>query len=470
MPSPAPADYNGDGKADFAVTGGSNARIFSGANGTVLDTAVLASPTLASVAMVGDVDGDGTVDYVTGSPYGMSGSGFFSLELSGGSYGSSNTAGGGHVGQSVSGIGDMNGDGISDLILADTEYNGSQARIDVLYGHAGAEADSYTVAGGVPAGYGFTIQLPTSSPAYFVGAGSAGDFDGDGFEDIAVGVRNGSTLDVYVVYGRAGLTGTITLDNTFLSNAKNVSWYSYDLTASGMANPSTNPLDLQLTSPGDMNGDGRDDLLIGMPHNNANDGEVIAVFGNNERGSTVAGQTLATAAGQALVGNASNNVLGDGGYGNVSISAGAGDDILNIGGLTPRSIDGGGGLDILQFTRSSSVLNFGAMGSEKLSGIERIIMAGTGQTLTLGIDDVFQLMQESVNGQLVIDSPDSGSKFMINDNLAGGTSTLNSTSMATLGFSYGGSTVQNSINYDVYNFGSGYQLLIDQNIATQQVI
>jgi hypothetical protein len=442
-----------NGTPDF-VDDGQGYVIFTGITGGLMGT---------DVAGIGDFDNDGYSDFAISSP--GQGTVYLGFGSENGPAGSLMTVSG--LGASsvdslqVYALGDMNGDGISDVGIADPTYNADQGRLHVLYGHAGADGDSYNVAGGVSGGNGFTIALDSGDPGQLVGAGSAGDFNGDGYSDIAVAVRTGTALDVYVVYGHTGMSGTIILNDAFLGDAENVYWMSYDLGVAGVSSPSTNPVDISLTSAGDLNGDGRDDLLIGMPHNQNNRGEVLAVYGADEGGAVTAGST-ATAAGQSLTGTAGNDTLSDGGMGNVSLRGGDGDDTLLISSADPRHIDGGGGMDIMQFMRSNGTLDLSAMGSEKVNGIERMIMGGNAQTLTLGVDDIFRLMQGSADGRLLIDSPNAGNAVVIDDN-QGGASTF-----AAMGFDNGGTTVENGITYDVHSFGD-YQLLIDQNIGSVNV-
>lgn len=359
-------------------------------------------------------------------------------------------------------MGDVNGDGISDIGFADIDADAGRGAFYVLYGNntrpTGIDVDALSPSQGV------SLHLPAGTN-HFVSGGSAGDFDGDGQSDVAVAIRNGATIDIYVIYGPAlSAGGSLLLDSSFLSNSANAFHMRYSLLGNGLTNPLTDPFDLEIKSPGDVNGDGRDDLLIGAESANGGAGEAILVWGRDGHGATTRGSMLeASAANQSLVGTTGNDsLLSNGGFANVSISAGAGNDQIEIEGSgSIGTIDGGAGFDILYMGATRSVLNFAAVGSEGLSGIERIIMQGTGQTLTLGIDDIFRLMQQSVDNILRIDSPSANSLQIDNMGRSG-------SSLADLGFTAVAGTTENSINYDVHQFGA-YSLYIDTTIAESVV-
>jgi hypothetical protein len=81
---------------------------------------------------------------------------------------------------------------------------------------------------------------------------SAGDFNGDGYDDIIFSGRGQSNTNiVYLLFGRKEKVGTISLDSLPLSIGFSVS--SDPLSFMG----------LSLSSVGDINGDGLDDVAIG---------------------------------------------------------------------------------------------------------------------------------------------------------------------------------------------------------------
>ena len=136
---PVPGDVNGDGKADFIVgarlddpagggTRAGSAYVFSGADGSLLyqvsgDTANDAFG--HSVSMAGDVNGDGRADFIVGAPFddpaggGTDAGSAYVFSGADGSllYQVTGDSTGDQFGWSVSGAGDVNGDGKADFIV-----------------------------------------------------------------------------------------------------------------------------------------------------------------------------------------------------------------------------------------------------------------------------------------------------------------------------------------------------------------
>ena len=186
-------DVNADGYSDLIVgapgaDGGGQVRVYlgssSGPTGTVMLTGEQPGAQFgASVASVGDVNGDGFADVLVGSPSyvnGQPGEGRLALFL-GASTGITSTAAWhyesglaeAYLGAAVGAAGDVNGDGYADVIV-------------------GAPGT-----GSVYAFYGSAAGLPTTPDwrsvsdqylsKYGTAVGTAGDVNGDGFTDVIVG-------------------------------------------------------------------------------------------------------------------------------------------------------------------------------------------------------------------------------------------------------------------------------------------
>ena len=181
----------------------------------------------SKVARAGDVDGDGFDDVIVaslGTAYVYQGT------AQGVSQAPSWTS---PFGGLIAGAGDVNGDGYDD-VLSSGPYFGDKPN---LY---------YGSPSGLATTPGWTPQDTPDQPQV-QSIASAGDVNGDGYDDIIVGSSNGFTNPAVRVYlGGAG------------SAATSPSW------TITQADPYT-ALGYSVASAGDVNGDGFDEVLIGEP-------------------------------------------------------------------------------------------------------------------------------------------------------------------------------------------------------------
>jgi FG-GAP repeat len=174
--------------------------------------------------------------------------------------------------------GDFNGDGRDDLAIGVPGENEGAGAVNVLYGSSsGLSATS-------PRDDQFWTQSSPDlnddpqSDDNFGSSLASGDFNGDGKDDLAIGVQ-GEDLDsisdvgaVEVIYGSSsGLSANSPRADQFWTQD------SADVNDGKEANDNFGS---SLTS-GDFNGDGRDDLAIGVPGENEGAGAVNVLYGSS---------------------------------------------------------------------------------------------------------------------------------------------------------------------------------------------
>jgi len=179
-----------------------------------------------------------------------------------------------YFGYDLENVGDVDGDGTADLLIADYGSYSYTSYIYILAGSASASS-SLDVDGG---DYMFRVRSNSGDLGDYLGArdsAAGGDFDGDGYSDIAMGENSnddaGSSYGkVYVFMGSSSATGDWYADDgdTIIStnNAPSYGYFGYSVSAAS-----------------DHNGDGYDELLVGayyMPNSSGTrTGESYAYFG-----------------------------------------------------------------------------------------------------------------------------------------------------------------------------------------------
>ena len=164
-------------------------------------------------------------------------------------------------GTSVSSAGDVNGDGFDDVIIgasrADPNGNNVAGESYVVFGAAGGFTPSLFL-GALDGTNGFRIDGIDASDRSGESVSSAGDVNGDGFDDLIIGAfggdPNGNNVagESYVIFGAAG------------GFAPSLSLAALDGTNGFRLDGSDNydSSGISVSSAGDVNGDGFDDVII----------------------------------------------------------------------------------------------------------------------------------------------------------------------------------------------------------------
>ena len=309
------ADANGNNYAgrsyvvfgsDIGLPNPLNLSSLNGLNGFVLNGEAFNDDSGRSVSNAGDINGDGIDDLIIGAddaePNGNSRAGRsyvvfgsdsglpnpFNLSSLNGlngfvlngevAYDSS--------GRSVSAAGDINGDGIDDLIIgangADPNGNNSAGRSYVVFGSDSGLPNPLNLSS-LNGLNGFIINGEAANDLSGRSVSDAGDINGDGIDDLIVGAlfadANGNNYAgrSYVVFGSdSGLPNPLNL-----SSLNGLNGFVINGEAAGDVSG------ISVSAAGDINGDGIDDLIIGAddadPNGNSNAGRSYVVYGRGDR-------------------------------------------------------------------------------------------------------------------------------------------------------------------------------------------
>ena len=224
-----------------------------------------------SVTTAGDVNGDGYDDIIVGAPYysnGQSGEGR-AFVYHGSATGLSTTPDwtaegnqeGADFGYSVATAGDVNGDGYDDVVVGADVYSNDQ----VCEGRAFAYHGSATGLSTTP---DWTAGSDQEFASFGVSLGRAGDVNGDGYDDVIIGASGDSNGQVYEGRAFVYLGSSPGLDTTPRWTPESDQESAYFGNSVGTA--------------GDVNGDGYDDVIGGAPyydHGQSDEGVAVVFRG-----------------------------------------------------------------------------------------------------------------------------------------------------------------------------------------------
>jgi PKD repeat protein len=234
-----------------------------------------------SVGTAGDVDDDGHDDVIVGAPYhdgGETDEGR-AYVYRGSATGLSTTVGwiaesdqaSAEFGYSVGTAGDVNGDGYDDVIVGAKDYTNDQA-------HEGRVFVYYGAATGLSATADWTDESDQVGTAFGCSVGTAGDVDSDGYDDVIVGAfhyglnREGAA---FVYHG--SVTGLSTNADWTAESDQDGAHFGWSVGTAG-----------------DVNGDGYNDIIIGADYydnDQTDEGRTHVYYGSASGLSTTADWT-----------------------------------------------------------------------------------------------------------------------------------------------------------------------------------
>jgi hypothetical protein len=211
-----------------------------------------------AVGAAGDVNGDGLADFLVGATGDGVGRGVVWLYL-----GREQEAALPHTTfyppgfatsppAHLAGLGDTNGDGLSDFLIAFAGPIEAPTPVALVHGRPD---DAWPVS---------PVDLGSEAAALFLGRGTqqtvsaAGDLDGDGLRDLLIGDPDATEPRVYILLGRRPEDAWRPApDRHYLSDVADASFVDTGTAASRLG--------ASLTTLGDVDGDHRDDFAFGQP-------------------------------------------------------------------------------------------------------------------------------------------------------------------------------------------------------------
>jgi hypothetical protein len=258
-----------------------------------------------SVSTAGDVNGDGYSDIIIGAPHHGSkqeGGAYLYYGDSFGlksaiwfkSFAGNSLFDGAYFGRNVSNAGDVNNDGYDDILVGAILYQSDRGDAFLFYGSANGPSQNWD--------WSAPWSGSHAEGAYFGSVSAAGDINGDGYDDIIIGaehydVHNGAA---FVWYGHSWGLSQSNPEWTFVCEQNNAF------------------LGRSVSTAGDVNGDGFDDIVIGARGYGSGqdrEGKVYVFYGSPAGLSSTPGWTYESNITSAYTGasvSTAGDVNGDG--------------------------------------------------------------------------------------------------------------------------------------------------------------
>jgi len=215
---------------------------------------------------------------------------------------------GDHFGVSVSTAGDVNGDGLSDIIVGVEYFNSGTGRAYVYFG--GTNIDNIA---------DVTFTGEASGNLFGISVSSAGDVNGDGYSDVIVGAN--IRRRAYIYYGGQSMNNVA------------------DVIMSGEVY-----FGRSVSEAGDVNADGYSDVIVGAYGYSSDKGRTYIFFGgltmNNIADVIMTGEAVDNSFGASvsIAGDVNNDQISDVIVGAPGYSSGIGRAYIYFGGIIMDSI------------------------------------------------------------------------------------------------------------------------------------